>query len=228
MDGASSLPLSLHPSFQSNPTNPSPPPQTLISINAIRITRALRISFLRQTLRQEMGFFDAAGAGAVAATLNAGGNTVAQGVAEKLGLAVQAATTFVAAFVVAFAVQWKLTLITMCIVPAILVVISICVALDMAVEGKLTEAWGRADRLAEEAFASIRDVHAFWAFPKMARKYEDITLEAKRLAARKPPLYAVMFCVQFFCIYAGYALAFWQGTRMYASGEIKSPGDVVT
>jgi ATP-binding cassette subfamily B (MDR/TAP) protein 1 len=42
------------------------------------------------------------------------------------------------------------------------------------------------------------------------------------------PIYAVMFSTEFFCIFCGYALAFWRGIRMFASGEIKESGDVVT
>ena len=46
---------------------------------------------------------------AVQATTN--GNLIHSGIAEKLGLCVQALATFIAAFVVAFTSQWKLTLI---------------------------------------------------------------------------------------------------------------------
>lgn len=140
----------------------------------------------------------------------------------------QATTTFFAAFVVAFAVQWKLTLITLCIVPAILIVITICVTIDSGTENKLMATWSSADKLAEEVFASIRNVHAFWAFPKLSRKYENIVDDARSLGKKKPPIYAVMFCIQFFCIYAGYGLAFWQGIHMYHRGEITAPGDIVT
>jgi ATP-binding cassette, subfamily B (MDR/TAP), member 1 len=59
-------------------------------------------------------------------------------------------------------------------------------------------------------------------------KYEAILEKAKAEGRKKPPIYAVMFCIQFFSIYAGYGLAFWQGIRMYHSGEIANPGQIVT
>lgn len=200
----------------------------MISINAIRLTRTLRLDFLKQTLRQEIGYFDSSGPGSISGSINMGGNLVNQGISEKFGLTLQATTTFFAAFVVAFAVQWKLTLITLCIVPCILIVISICVAIDTGIEKKLMTKWGDADKLAEEVFASIKNVHAFWAYPKMSRKFENIVNEARIIGRKKRPIYAVIFCVQFFCIYAGYGLAFWQGIRMYNRGEITHPGDIVT
>ncbi|KAK7419742.1 hypothetical protein QQX98_003114 [Neonectria punicea] len=201
---------------------------TISSINAIRVTRSLRIDFLKQTLRQEIGYFDSSEPGSVSTSLNTGGNLVSQGISEKFGLAVQAASTFFASFVVAFGVQWKLTLITLCIVPFMLIVITICVMIDSRIENKLLTTWGEADKLAEEVFASIRNAHAFWAYSKLSRKFENIVEKTRALGKKKPPIYAVMFCIQFFCIYAGYGLAFWQGIRMYHSGEITEPGDVVT
>ena len=38
----------------------------------------------------------------------------------------------------------------------------------------------------------------------------------------------VLFSVQYSCVYSGYGLAFWQGIRRHASGEIDEAGDVVT
>ncbi|KAF7559914.1 hypothetical protein G7046_g4252 [Stylonectria norvegica] len=201
---------------------------TLISINALRVTRSLRIDFLKHTLRQEIGFFETSEHGSVSTSLNTGGNLVNQGISEKFGLAVQAATTFFASFVVAFAVQWKLTLITLCIVPFMLIMITICVMIDAKIENKLLATWGEADKLAEEVFASIRNVHAFWAYPKLSHKFDGIVDNARALGKKKPPIYAVMFCIQFFSVYAGYGLAFWQGIQMYHRGEITEAGDVVT
>lgn len=203
------------------------PAQTIVSINAIRLTRSLRLDFLKQTLRQEIAYFDSAEPGSIPGSINRGGNLVNQGISEKFGLAVQATTTFFAAFIVAFAVQWKLTLISLCIVPAILIVVTICVVIDSEIENKLNDTWGEADKLAEEVF-SIRNVHAFWAYVKLSGKFEGILEHARQLGKKKPPVYAVLFCIQFFCIYAGYGLAFWQGIRMYNRGEIDRPGDVVT
>lgn len=202
--------------------------QTIIAINAIRLTRSLRLDFLNNTLRQEIGYFDSAEPGSIPGSINRGGNLVTQGISEKLGLAIQATTTFFSAFIVAFAVQWKLTLISLCIVPTILIVVTVCVMIDSGIEQRLSVTWEEADKLAEEVFASIRNAHAFWAFPKLSSKFERIMLDARVLGKNKPPIYAVLFCIQFFCIYAGYGLAFWQGIRMYHRGEIDQPGDVVT
>ncbi|KAM7217287.1 P-loop containing nucleoside triphosphate hydrolase protein [Rhypophila decipiens] len=201
---------------------------TLISINGIRITKALRADFLKQALRQEIAFFDLSEAGSISGHVTTNANLVNQGISEKLGLTIQALTTFIAGFVIAFAVQWKLTLIIMATVPAIIIITSICVVIDTRNENQLMEIQSRANRLAEDVFSSIRTVHAFWAFPKLSQKYETVLDEAKTVGMKKSPNYAVMFSVEFFCIYCAYALAFWQGIRMFQRGEISEPGTVVT
>ncbi|KAK3367251.1 P-loop containing nucleoside triphosphate hydrolase protein [Lasiosphaeria ovina] len=201
---------------------------TLLAANAIRTTRALRIDFVKHTLRQEIAFFDSAEGGSVSGHVTTNCNLVNQGISEKLGLAIEAMSTFAAAFVVAFIVQWKLTLITAGIVPAIVIAACIGMIIDTQQENRIMTINSRAGRLAEEIFASMRTVHAFWAFPKLARNYEAVLDEARAVGMKKGPNMAFLFCSEFFCVYSGYALAFWQGIRMYQSGEISEPGKIIT
>lgn len=132
------------------------------------------------------------------------------------------------AFVVAFAVQWKLTFILISIVPTIIVVNAICIGIDTKQESAMLSVYGKAGLLAEEVFGSIRTAHSFWLNPFLSTKYDAFLDDAMKIGMRKSPNYAVLFSTEFFCVYCGYALAFWQGIRMYLSGEIKESGDVFT
>jgi ATP-binding cassette subfamily B (MDR/TAP) protein 1 len=204
------------------------PIQLCCSTAATRMTKALRIHFLEQTLRQDIAFFDSPANGSIALQLSSNGTTVNQGVSEKLGLLVQGCSTFVSAFIVALAVQWKLTLITITIVPAILIVTTVCIGIDIKSEARINPIIGKAAKLAEESFASIGTVHAYWAHPKLSASYGEYLEQAHKEGMKKSPNFGILFSVEFFCIYSGYALAFWQGVRMYASGEIAQPGSIVT
>lgn len=188
----------------------------------------MRIDFLKHTLRQDVGYFDKEGTGSISIQVTTNCNLVNQGISEKLGLGVQGISTFVTAFIVAFAVQWKLTLITLAIVPVIMIVISICVVIDVKQEGRILPIYARAGQLAEEVIASMKTVAAFWAAPRLSKQYLGLLQEARKEGLKKSPNFGAMFSTEYFCIHAGYALAFWQGVRMYASGEITSSGDVVT
>jgi ATP-binding cassette subfamily B (MDR/TAP) protein 1 len=119
-------------------------------------------------------------------------------------------------------------LITISIVPTIIIVVGICVGFEMKNEAKILSIYGRAGALAEDVFSSMRNVHAFWAHPRLADKYDDLLLQARRAGRQKRPVYGVMFSTQFFCVNAGYGLAFWRGIHMYVNGEIKTSGSVVT
>ena len=150
------------------------------------------------------------------------------GISEKLGLVIQAMSSFVTAFVLAFAVHWKLTLIVIAIVPFNIVVTIVCIIFDAMYEYKMFGVYGKGESLAEGAFSTIRTAHAFWAFPKLSRRYDNILDDAAKVGAKKSLIYAILFPAEFFCIFAGYGFAFWQGIRLYSEGEITNPGTVVT
>lgn len=199
----------------------------LVSISSIRAVKLLRVDFVRQTLRQEIPFFDAPSS-SISSQITTNGNLVSNGISEKLGLTLQAIATFVAAFVVSFIVQWKLTLIVCCIVPLNIIVTIVCVIYDTMYEYQMFEIYSKAGSVAEETFSTIRTAHAFWAFPKLSRRFTHILQEAKVVGDKKSLIYAILFPTEFFLIFSGYGLAFWQGMRMYKSGEITEPGTVVT
>jgi ATP-binding cassette subfamily B (MDR/TAP) protein 1 len=183
---------------------------------------------MKHILRQNIAYFDSAEAASVSVQATTNSNNVNTGISEKLTLSISAISTFVAAFVVAFSVQWKLTLITICIVPSVLMVIAICIGADMKREKEILSVYSKASLLAEEVFSSMRTVHAFWLHPMLSTKYDAYLADAQKLGMKKSPIYSFMFSVEFFCTFAGYGLAFWQGIRMYARGEIQNSGDVVT
>ena len=175
-----------------------------------------------------MAFFDSKDAGSPSIKVTTNGNLINNGISDKLSLSVLNVSTFVSAFVVAFAVQWKLTLITIAIVPVIIIAFGVCFAIDAPMEAKVMSAYSRAGLLAEEVFSTVSTVHAFWLQPHMSQQYDSMLADAEREGMKKSLNYGALFSSQYFILNAGYALAFWQGIRMYASGEISEPGKIVT
>lgn len=201
---------------------------TILSISAMRTTAAIKTEFVEKTLRQDIAFFDGAKSGSVASQVSTNGHLIQQGISEKLGIIIQGMVTVIAAFVIAFVSQWKLTLITIAVVPCIVVITTVGFGGIMAVENKILPIYSRAGLLAEEVISSMRTVHAFWAHPKLTADYSEYLKEARKLGLSECAWYGVLFCAEYFCIFAGYGLAFWQGIRMCASGEIDEPGKVTT
>ncbi|KAF4438417.1 hypothetical protein F53441_12805 [Fusarium austroafricanum] len=201
---------------------------TSITISGIRTTRVLRQRFLEHLLRTEIWYFDTANVGSPATQMTTNVTRINQGIAEKLSLLVQGLAMFVSAFVVAIAVQWKLALITLTVVPLFFFIIGVGMTLDAPIEAKVQGSYSQANVFAQEVMASIRTVHAFWAQGRMTLRYDEYLKEAHVHGKKKSFMYGVMSSSTYFCMYAGNALAFWQGFRMYQSGEIDSVGTVFT
>lgn len=183
---------------------------------------------MEHTLRQEIWHFDKRSTGSVATQVTTNGNRVTQGIAEKLAFMVQAISQFFSAFIVALAVQWKLSLITLSIVPLLFLTIAVAIAVDAPNEARIVRIYSQASNLAQESITSIRTVHAFWAREKMVKKYDEFLQKAHVEGNKKSPIFGTFYCSSYFCVYSGIALCFWQGFRMFQSGEVANAGQVFT
>lgn len=65
------------------------------------------------------------------------GHRINQGIAEKLCTVITGASLFFSAYIVALTVQWKLALITMTIVPAMILLVGGCISLDAPIEAQI-------------------------------------------------------------------------------------------
>ncbi|KAG7431679.1 Leptomycin B resistance protein pmd1 [Fusarium oxysporum f. sp. raphani] len=182
---------------------------SLFTYVAYHLTRNIRRSYLYAALSQEIAYFDRGTAGSIAMQATSNGKLIQSGIAEKLGLFISSVSTFIAAFVIAFIAQWKLTLITICIIPAILLV-------------------AQAGSYAESIFGGIRTVHAFSLHSRVAAKFDTFLKDIYNKGMKKNLLYGVMFGGEYFIVYAGTGLAFWQGIAMINRGEVTKLGTVFT
>ena len=154
------------------------------------------------------------------------GKLIQSGVSEKLGLVIQGLSAFISAFVLAFVTQWKLTLISCCIAPAMLMVIGIVSTIEAGIETEILGIQAQAGSFAESILASSRTVHAFGIRSRLISDFDKFLVASKKLGDKKGPLWGVLFSTEYAIIYAGFGLAFWQGIRMLAQGEVANSGDI--
>ncbi|KAF5621720.1 multidrug resistance 3 (p glycoprotein 3) [Fusarium sp. NRRL 25303] len=195
---------------------------TLFTFVSFRVTNNIRQSYLRAALSQEISYFDHGTSGSIAMQGTSNGKLIQSGIADKLGLFFVSFTTFIASFIIAFVSYWKLTLILICIMPAIMLVIGTMATIDAGIDSKNLKILSQAAQYAETALASIRTIKAFNLEPRIMHKYTSVLDTSRQLCRRKSGVYGVMFAWQYFVIYAGMGLAFWQGIRMIARGEFCS------
>lgn len=201
---------------------------TLFTFVSFRVTNNIRQSYLRAALSQEISYFDHGTSGSIAMQGTSNGKLIQSGIADKLGLFFVSFTTFIASFIIAFISYWKLTLILICIMPAIMLVIGTMATIDAGIDSKNLRLLSQAAQYAETAFASIRTIKAFNLEPRIMHKYASVLDTSRQLCRKKSGVYGVMFAWQYFVIYAGMGLAFWQGIRMIARGEVDGIGTVFT
>ncbi|OLN82134.1 Leptomycin B resistance protein pmd1-like protein 7 [Colletotrichum chlorophyti] len=201
---------------------------SLTTFSAYRVTRNIRHKYLHAALRQEVAFYDIGSGGSIATQAISNGRLIQAGIAEKLALTFQGLSVFVTAFVIAFVTQWKLTLIVLCVAPCILIIMGVVSTFEAAIETKILNTYAQAGSMSEGILSSARTVHAFEIRSRLVQKFDKFLQDAHNLGKKKSPLFAVLFSCEYFVIYAGFALAFWQGIHMLNRGEITESGDIFT
>ncbi|KAJ4136049.1 hypothetical protein NW768_003657 [Fusarium equiseti] len=199
-----------------------------LTYSSYRIVRNIRKEYLRAALRQEVAYYDFGTGGSIATQATSNGRLIQTGIAEKLGLFFQGIAAFLTAFIVAFIVQWKLTLICLCIAPAMIIVMTVVATMEAVHEMKILEIHGQANSLAEGILASVRTIHAFEMRARLVDKFDKHLEEAHTVGKKISVLFGLLFSADYTIIYLGFGLAFWQGIRMLASGEIQSSGVIFT
>ncbi|KAH8429403.1 ABC transporter ATP-binding protein [Aspergillus melleus] len=201
---------------------------SLFTYVAYHLTRNVRQSYLRAAFSQEIAYYDRDASGSISQQATTNGKLIQSGIAEKLGIVVQAISTFVAAFVIAFVSQWKLTLILIFMVPLLLIVLGTAGGIDAKIETTILQVYAQASSYAENVLAGVRTLQAFSLLPRVMTKYDTYLQDAYTKGMKKNKLYGIVFGGQYFVVYAGMGLAFWQGIAMLDRGEISDLGTVFT
>ena len=199
---------------------------SLFTYVSYHLTRNIRQSYLKAAFSQEIAYYDQSGSGSISQQATTNGKLIQSGIAEKLGIVIQAMSTFVTAFIIAFATQWKLTLILIFMVPLLLIVLGTAGGLDAKIETKILQIHAQASGYAENVLGGLRTLHAFNLQTRVMAKYESHLNDAYAQGMRKNKLYGVVFGGQYFVVYAGMGLAFWQGIALLDRGEISDLGTV--
>ncbi|KAF4967225.1 hypothetical protein FSARC_5204 [Fusarium sarcochroum] len=201
---------------------------SLFTYVAYHLTRNIRRTYLKAAFSQEIAYFDQGVAGSIAMQATSNGKLIQSGIAEKLGIFIQAISTFVAAFVIAFVSQWKLTLILICLVPALLIIVGTMSIPDAKIETRILKIQAQAGSYAESIFGGIRTVHAFSLRSRVVAKFDTFLKDILNEGKKKNVIYGVMFGGEYFVVFAGMGLAFWQGIAMIDRGEVPNVGKVFT
>lgn len=201
---------------------------TLLTYTSYRITRNIRHHYVKAALSQEIAFFDIGSGGSIATQATSNGRLIQGGISEKFGLTFQGISSFITAFIIAFVAQWKLTLICLCIAPATLIVNGAAAGMMAGHETKMLEIFAQSNSFAEGILSSARAISAFGMHHNLVEKFDSYLIDAHTVGRKISPLFGLLFSSEYCIIYLGYGLAFWQGIRMLARGDIQDAGTIFT
>lgn len=164
----------------------------------------IREQYLKAMLRQNIAFFDQLGSGEITTRITADTNTIQDGISEKFGLTLNAAATFIAAFVIAFIKYWKLTLILISTVVAIVVTMGAGSRFLVKWTVMSQSEYAEGGSLAEEVISSVRNATAFNTQAKLARQYDTHLTKAEKWSRKQQASMGVMMALMMFIVYMNY------------------------
>uniref|UniRef100_A0A8C0C4H0 MDR1 protein n=1 Tax=Buteo japonicus TaxID=224669 RepID=A0A8C0C4H0_9AVES len=197
------------------------------TLAAGRQIKKIREKFFHAIMRQEIGWFDVNDVGELNTRLLDDVSKISEGIGDKIGLLVQAVTTFVTGFIVGLIRGWKLTLVILAVSPVLGLSAAIWAKVLSAFTDKEQAAYAKAGAVAEEVLAAIRTVIAFGGQEKEIKRYHKNLEDAKRIGIKKAITANISMGAAFLLIYASYALAFWYGTTLVLTDDY-TIGNVLT
>jgi len=193
------------------------------------VTQKIRENYLLALLRQNIGFFDKLGAGEITTRITADTNLIQDGISEKVGLTLTAVATFITAFIIAYVRYWLLALILSCTIVAIVVIMGSGSSFIVKWNKAALSSYAAGGTVAEEVLSSIRNATAFGTQDKLAHEYDKHLAEAEKYGFKHKSAMGVMLGGMMFIIYANYALAFWEGSRLLVAGHgVTNVGKIIT
>lgn len=191
------------------------------------LTARIRQQYLKSVLRQNIGYFDKLGAGEVTSRITNDTHSIQEGISEKAGLIVSGLATFFTALIIGFIRSWRLALILMSVVLAILMVMGLGSVFIVKYETRSTKAYDNGSTIAEEALAAARNTIAFGAQERLAKRFDVHLLKTMKWSFRKDISISIMVSCIWATIFFSYALSFWQSSRFMLWGDIEV-GTVMT
>ncbi|AEO57999.1 hypothetical protein MYCTH_2304921 [Thermothelomyces thermophilus ATCC 42464] len=184
------------------------------------ISAKIREHYLESCMRQNIGFFDKLGAGEVTTRITADTNLIQEGISEKVGLTLSAIATFVAAFIIGFVSFWKLTLILLSTVVALLLCMGTASQFIVKFSKQNIAAYAQGGSVAEEVISSIRNAVAFGTQDRLAKQYDVHLARAEVFGFKLKSVLGAMIGGMMTILYLNYGLAFWMGSRFLVGHEV--------
>ncbi|XP_067457616.1 ATP-binding cassette, sub-family B (MDR/TAP), member 4 [Thunnus thynnus] len=189
------------------------------ALAAGRQVRRIRKLFFHRIMQQDIGWFDVNETGELNTRLTDDVYKIQEGIGDKVGMLIQAFSTFITSFIIGFVKGWKLTLVILAVSPALGISAAIFGKVLTNFTAKEQTAYAKAGAVAEEVLSAIRTVFAFSGQDREIKRYHKNLEDAKNMGIKKAISANIAMGFTFLMIYLSYALAFWYGSILIMSKE---------
>lgn len=190
------------------------------SISSERVGKRLRENFYIAILRQDIGWFDGLSTGELTTRISGDANLVQEGISEKFSFVMQYITTFITGIILAFTKGWKLTLVVLSVMPALVLAAALMGKYLAESTSGGQDSYAEAGGVADEVLSSIKTVMAFGGQDRELKRYETKVEKARKTGLRKAWILGLSMGFIMFTIYSAYALAFWYGGKLVRNEEM--------
>ena len=209
--------------------------QFMWAYSSLRQIHNLKESYFATILKQEQGWFDENNAYEFATKVQAQLEQIELGVGDKFGQILQMVTQVIAGLIVAFTTSWKLTLIMLCVSPAILACIFFLVTALKKTMVLARKTYEIAGGIAEEMLYNIKTVASFANFDFEIKRFSEYIDKVHQYDKEKAFKLGISIAGILFFIFFTFVVAILYGKKLIINEEINSnsgepfkSGDVLT
>ena len=190
--------------------------------------KAIRVSFFKNLIRQDVGWYDQQESGAVTSKFAEDILLIHKGIGDKLALLFQSIAAFLAGMVVAFVKGWELALVVLSLSPLLAAAAVLMMKFAFTQAQDETKAYAKAGAIAQEVLGNIRTVTSFGGQNVEVERYAVNLEEARRFGTKKGVVLGIMMGAVFFIIFGSYSLGFSYGIKLINDGVAGYSIGVVT
>lgn len=191
-------------------------------------TKRIRELYLYSILRQDLAWFDLSEEGSLTTRLAQDTQLIQDGISEKAGTALQSISQFIAGFTIAFIKGPKLALVLLAALPLMGIVGALMIKALGELTGKGQDAYANAGAVAEQVITGIRTVYSFSLQSRFLEKYNVELQSAYLTDIKKGRTIGGGFGGFMLVMFSTYALAFWYGSKLVLSRDMKGQDVLVT
>ncbi|PON73405.1 ABC transporter [Parasponia andersonii] len=185
-----------------------------------RQTARLRVKYLESILKKDISFFDTEARDAnIIFHISSDTILVQDAIGDKTGHALRYLSQFIVGFAIGFTSVWRLTLLTLAVVPLIAVA-GVAYTLIMSTFSQKSEnAYAEAGKVAEEVISQVRTVYSFSGEDRAVKAYSILLNKALKLGKKSGFAKGIGVGFTYGLLFCAWSLLLWYAGVLVRHGE---------